>query len=108
MAGIPGRKGREFARARAQVLRGATHCQMPNCKFPGKPLDFDGPPRGPLAPTVDHIVPVSLTEGWSDADRRAALNDPRYMRPAHYGCNAARGNRREATRRHRPTRDWGL
>ena len=108
-----GRKGAEWARARDEVLRGATFCAMPDCKFPGVPLNPDdivnGRP-GPLYPTADHLICVSWTEGWSDADRRAALHDPRYLRPAHNACNAARGARstRQGSGRVRPTRDWGV
>lgn len=113
-----GRKGAEWQRVRALVLAGASQCAMPNCRFPGKPLDprdkipsrhISGWRPGPLYPTVDHKVPVSLTEGWSDDEKRAALHDPRYLVPAHMGCNASRGNR--ALRRRptsRPSRDWGV
>lgn len=107
---IIGRKGKEWRRVRAQVLRGATQCQMPWCHYPGQPLDKTDKVRGrpgPLYPSVDHLIPVSLTEGWSETDKLAALHDPRYLRPAHYGCNAARGNRRQDRRPSTPTRDWG-
>lgn len=113
-----GRKGAEWARVSASVLAGATQCAMPNCKYPGKPLDSSdkivsrhksGWRPGPLYPTVDHLIPVSLTEGWSDEEKRRALHDPRYLRPAHMGCNGARGNRSDRHRpRALPTRDWGV
>ena len=110
MAGVIGRKGTEWERVRAEVLRGATVCQMPDCKYPDVPLDdtdlVNGRP-GPTYPTVDHYLPVSWTEGWSDADKRAALHDPAYLKPAHNGCNAKRGNRPATRRVERPTRDWG-
>jgi len=114
MAGVPGRKGREWERARRQCLEGATVCQVPNCRYPGRPLDptdtVNGRP-GPLYPTADHLIPVHSTEGWSEADRRAALNDPLYLRPAHHGCNSSRYNNPGAharPRRERHSRDWGV
>ena len=112
MSGIIGRKGKEWRLLRAQVLRGATQCQMPWCRYPGVPLDDKDLVRGrpgPLYPTVDHLIPKSWTEGWSRSDQLAALHNPRYLRPAHNGCNASRGNRRDVKRppiEH--TRDWGV
>lgn len=73
-----GRAGRPFRRARAQVLRSATHCWI--C---GGLLDFAAPPRTPMAPSVDHVVPLSR---GGHPTRRDGL------RPAHYGCNSRRGN----------------
>ena len=106
MSGVPGRKGKAWRAARAQVLRGATHCQMPDCKYPGVPLAFGEHRLHPLYPTVDHLIPVSKTRGWSEQEREAVLNDPRYLRPAHMACNASRGNRRVTTRRVRLSREW--
>lgn len=110
MPGVIGRKGTEWARVRAEVLRGVSQCAMPNCRYPGVPLDDQdlvNGRSGPTYPTVDHYLPVSWTEGWSDADKRAALHDPKYLRPAHNGCNAARGAGPAREREERPTRDWG-
>jgi hypothetical protein len=105
----PGRSGKAWRRARAEVLKGATQCQMPDCRYPGVPLDFTAPKLSPLYPTVDHLIKVSDTVGWSDQERESVLNDPRYLRPAHASCNASRNqNRVRRTRRVRPSRDWGV
>jgi hypothetical protein len=105
---IPGRKGKEWAAARKACLQGATWCADPNCKYPGIPLDpsniVNGKP-GPLYPTADHLVCVSWTKGWSEADRAAVLNDPHNLRPAHNACNGTRGAR-SSRRRESATRDW--
>ena len=53
------------------------------CGICGEPIDFNAPPRTPLAPSVDCIVPVS--HGGSTTDRTN-------LRPAHFGCNSKRGN----------------
>lgn len=114
-----GRKGARWRRAREAVLADATHCAMPNCRYPGVPLDPNdkvpsakhpsGWRPGPLYPTVDHLVPVSIADGWSEFERQIALQDPRYLRPAHMACNSARSNKPLRTVSiERPTRNWGV
>lgn len=106
-------------RARERVLRGATQCAMPNCLYPGMPLNPDdkiygsrrsgGWKPGPTYPSVDHVIPVALLDGWSEFEREQALHDPRYLRPAHLACNQSRGKRplrRSAVEQ--PSRDWGV
>lgn len=79
-------KGSAWQAARAKALRGATTCHI--CL---RPLDRDAytgqfiyKGRHPLAPSVDHVIPVS---------RGGDPYDPANLRPCHYGCNARRGNR---------------
>ena len=72
-------KGSAWQKARAQCLAGADTCMI--C---GRPLDFTFTGRHPLAPSADHIIPVSR-----GGDPYAQAN----LRPAHYGCNSRRGNR---------------
>lgn len=72
-------KGSAWHKARAQCLAGADTCMI--C---GRPLDFTFTGRHPLAPSADHIIPVSR-----GGDPYAQTN----LRPAHYGCNSRRGNR---------------
>jgi hypothetical protein len=96
-----GRVGRDYAhrKVRERVLAGAQSCAI--C---GGPLDFDAPPRSPLSPSVDHLLPVSRTRGLDDRTRRALANDPDGLVPAHYGCNSRRGAGR--TRRIHVSRSW--
>ena len=56
-------------------------CQIPGCTL--GPIPADLPYPGPLSPSIDHILPVSL--GGPDI----ALN----KRAAHLDCNTRRGNR---------------
>jgi 5-methylcytosine-specific restriction endonuclease McrA len=67
-----------MSKSQAQVLADATVCWI--C---GGELDFDADPRSSLAPSVDHIIPLSLGGHPSD---------PAGLRPCHYGCNSRRGN----------------
>lgn len=101
-----------WRQVRALVLNGATRCQVPGCLHPDEPLRHDVARGHPLKATVDHLIPVSKTEGWSQSEREAALYDPRYLRPAHHSCNNARNRTRVARKlRQRldpPSRDWGV
>lgn len=55
----------------------------PVCHLCRQPIQGGLPPRHPRRPSVDHVIPRSLG-GTDDLDN---------LRPAHYGCNAKRGNR---------------
>jgi 5-methylcytosine-specific restriction endonuclease McrA len=71
-----------------------------NCHWCGRPLDHTAPPRSRWAPSVDHLVPVSL--GGDPLDPTNAVG-------AHYGCNSKRGNStttRRTTPRTTPSRRW--
>jgi 5-methylcytosine-specific restriction endonuclease McrA len=74
-----GHHGRPWKRVRAEVLRASDVCWI--CGKGG-------------ATSVDHVVPVSL-------DPSRAL-DPTNLRPAHLGCNSARGNGRRGMPTSRP------
>jgi 5-methylcytosine-specific restriction endonuclease McrA len=81
-----GRKGRPYRRWQQQV-----HDTYPNiCYLCGRTI-LHGvyPPRHPQAPSVDHVVPL---------DRGGAELDLDNGRPAHYGCNSAKGNKVEFKR----------
>lgn len=85
-----GRGGRPFERLK-KVIYAREICWL--C---GKPVRYDVGPRHPLAPSVDHLIPLSKG-GHPTAIENAEL--------AHYGCNSARGNgsnRPDATEKQRP------
>ena len=88
-----------YAKARAQVLQGARYCAI--C---GGPLDWDAPPRSPLSPSADHILPVSRTAHLDPATRQRLATDPAGLRPAHVACNSKRGAGR--TRPRHTSRSW--
>lgn len=93
--GTLGRNGRPYRRARAAVLKPGSRCWL--C---GIAIDFTARPRTRWAPSADHLHPVSLGGH--------ALGP---MKPAHYGCNAARGNGTKPRRtppspRFTPARRW--
>jgi len=74
----PALKSSSYRKARAALLRNATHCAI--C---GQPLDHAADGRSRWAPSADHIVPLSLG---------GSLTAPSNLRAVHYGCNSARGN----------------
>lgn len=85
MARTHGRKGRPWERLARQVI-GLAVSRGESCPRCHQAIDPPGtwPPRHPLSPSVDHIVPLSI-----DASR---AHDPSNLRAMHYGCNAARGD----------------
>ena len=83
-----GRAGYAWTNARTRVLKGATVCHL--C---GGELDFNAPPRSPMSPSVDHILPVSALRDYDRSTQERMATDPTNLRPAHYGCNSRRGNR---------------
>ena len=87
MAHRPGRNGYAWANTQRRTLKGATTCHL--C---GYELDFDAPPRTRWSPSVDHIVPLSLLRGYDRMTQERMAVAPSNLRPAHYGCNARRGN----------------
>lgn len=105
------RQTAKWRKVRARVLEGATICQVPGCLYPGEPLRHDAPKDDPLKASVDHLIPVSATTGWSEAEREAVLFDPRYLRPAHLACNSRRSAGKQLTgaRQADPkSRNWGI
>lgn len=89
----------QFQKVRARVLEGAHVCAI--C---GGWLDWYAPPRSKWAPSVDHVLPVSATRGFDDETRQMLALDPAGLRPAHFGCNSARGAGRD--RQHHVSRSW--
>jgi len=64
--------------------RAAWACQLgPWCKTPDRPISADAPWNTPLAPEIDHIIPLSY--GGLDAEGN--------KRAAHRACNQSRNNR---------------
>lgn len=86
-----GRSGRPYRRFRLQVLEAYGNL----CHLCRQPIDLSLPPNHPRSFTVDHMDPVSLG-GPPVCDLARA-------RPAHHGCNSARGNRPIRTRIHTST-----
>lgn len=78
-----GRQGRPWRRLVAEVCPPGSACEIPGCVKPTRQIVFGLRPRHPLGPSVDHIVPLEL--GGHPTDRAN-------LRPAHYGCNAARAD----------------
>lgn len=69
---LPGNRG-AYEAARKKILKTQTICGI--C---GKPVDFSYKNPHPLAPTVDHIIPVSKGGHPSDLDN---------LQLAHRCCN---------------------
>jgi 5-methylcytosine-specific restriction endonuclease McrA len=99
------RLGRDYRwrQVRTRVLRDAEVCAI--C---GGLLDFDAPPRSPLAPSVDHVLPISQIRALYDPiEARRVAVDPSLLRAAHYGCNSRRGAaRRPAKATTEASREW--
>lgn len=53
------------------------------CWLCARPIDLDVPRRSSGGLSIDHVIPRSL----------GGSNELSNLRPAHYGCNSARGNR---------------
>ncbi len=71
--------GRPYRRACA-----ALRAQHLPCWLCGQAIDYLAPPRTRWSYSTDHVTPLS---------HDGAPLDPTNLRPAHYGCNSARGNR---------------
>lgn len=78
-----------MTRKRKERLRKTLHLlQSGKCALCREPVSLDIiNPKDPLAPTLDHIVPLS---------RGGALNATENVRLAHRSCNMKRGNRMDA------------
>lgn len=88
----PGRAGHRWRQTRAAILAVSTHCAL--CH---EPLDFTARPGSSRSPSIDHIRPLG---------RGGDPLNPANLRPAHFGCNSARGNRDRRTRRTETSRQW--
>lgn len=92
---------REWVGNNRAAIQRAVYKSSDVCWLDGEPVDWTADPRSPRAPSVDHVVPRS---------RGGDPFDLANCRLAHYGCNAARGNRAArpyATRAStHPVRPW--
>ena len=87
-----GRQGRTWRRLLDELCPPGSYCQVPECDKSTREILFDVRPNHPMSRSLDHIVP--LEDGGHPTARWN-------LRPAHFGCNSARGNR---TRRRVPRR----
>jgi 5-methylcytosine-specific restriction endonuclease McrA len=78
------RRGREVTAFRTQVVRRRIYERDGwNCQLCRKPVRRDAVVPHPLAPTLDHIVPLA----------RGGTHEPRNVQLAHFRCNTAKGAR---------------
>lgn len=85
--------GYAYRQVRARMVRDAQVCAI--C---GGALDKSAPPRSPLSPSVDHILPVKRMRFLDAETRRRLLVDPHGLRVTHLKCNSSRGAGREQPR----------
>lgn len=78
-----GRSGRPYERLKKEIY------VRVYCEICGKPCRYDLGPRHPLAPSVDHIIPLSM------GGHPTAVGNARLV---HYGCNSSRGNGTRGTK----------
>lgn len=81
-----GREGRTWRNLSRELLTPGVHCWL--C---GKPIAFGLRRNHPMGPSLDHIIPIS--RGGHPTDRSN-------LAPAHYGCNAARGDGTKPVRKY--------
>ena len=79
----PEPSGRARQQLLAEVCPPGSLCEVPECKQPSRVIEFDLRRFHPRGPSMDHILPRSKGGTWDRSN----------LRPAHYGCNSARGNR---------------
>ena len=65
------------------------------CAICGQPIDYDAPSdaQHPFSFVIDEILPVSKWEQFGYPSARAAAEDWNNLQPAHYICNARKGNK---------------
>lgn len=65
------------------------------CHICGKPIHYDEPSdyKHPLSFVIDEVIPVSRYQIGGYTSARQAAEDFSNLAPAHYCCNAAKGNR---------------
>lgn len=91
-----GRGGRLWRRLVRDLCPPGSYCEVEACRAPTREIVFGLRHNHPLGPSLDHIVPLS---------QGGHPTDPANLRPAHFGCNAARRPDRPSTVRPR-SRDW--
>ena len=59
------------------------------------PIHYDEPSDAahPLSFVIDEIIPISLAEQYGYESREAAAQDLSNLAPAHWVCNARKGNK---------------
>lgn len=69
------------------------------------PIRYDEPSDSahPLSFVIDEIRPVSCWREFGYASPEAAAQDPKNLHPAHWVCNAAKGNGKRNTKKPRST-----
>lgn len=83
---------REYKRVRAELLVPGALCWL--C---GLAIDFTVPPRHPMSPSLDHVVP--LAKGGHPTARENA-------RPAHFGCNSSKQDKQARPMPLKRSRAW--
>jgi len=65
------------------------------CHICGRPIRYDEPSdyKHPLSFVIDEIKPISRWREFGYDSPRAAAEDWNNLAPAHYACNAAKGNK---------------
>ena len=65
------------------------------CHICGRPIKYDEPSdyKHPLSFVIDEIKPISRWREFGYDSPRAAAEDWNNLAPAHYACNATKGNK---------------
>ena len=65
------------------------------CHICGKPIRYDEPSdyKHPLSFVIDEVIPISKYYIGGYTSERQAAEDWNNLKPAHYACNAAKGNK---------------
>lgn len=65
------------------------------CKGARGPIRYDQPSdhMHPFSFVIDETIPVSRWKEYGYPSPEACANDPNNLRPAHWICNAQRGNK---------------
>ena len=77
---------------RARFKARGSPCGICNGRY--GPIHYDEPSDAnhPLSFVIDEIRPISRYKEFGYASPKAAAMDPENLQPAHYACNAAKGN----------------
>ena len=80
----------------------AMGCECGICHGRLGPIHYDEPsdPQHPLSFVIDEIKPVSRWREFGYASPEAAAQDWSNLQPAHYICNARKGNSVDGERKH--------
>lgn len=87
-----GRDTRRYRQLRAELF-----LTRPCCWWCDLAIKWDAPPRSRWAPSIDHLIPLSLG---------GAPEDPDNMVVAHYGCNSQRRNNLDYQQHNPVSRPW--